>query len=343
MQKQIPQYRVLLREAWRTTWTHKALLVWGFFASLLGSFGEYEIVWRVIQSVGLDSGDLELANGAFAKLTPQLLASVNMVIDWLRNTAMFPLPVFLLSVFLVVGGLYILWLSFTSIIALIAETRRLVRRSSISLADGFKASQKHLGSVIILYTFGKVVVWLLGVLVVLLGLLVVADFWLGLPWLITGFVVLLPLVFATSFVVRFAIVGVVAKEQNMFGALLESMELVRKHWLVTLELALMLMLITFVASFFAVLVIVVVSVPSIVVAMLMFEVGEVLIGQVILAVGISLLMLPIFVAATFIGTYQWVSWTLLYSSLSKRDSLRSKIVRLAERIINNRPLRRKKL
>lgn len=342
MQKQIPQYRVLLREAWHTTWTHKALLVWGFFASLLGSFGEYEIVWRVMQSVGFASGDLDLANSAFAKLTPRLVGSADLVWGWVTNTALLPTAVLLLSIVLVVGGLYILWLSFTAIIALVAETRRLARRSSISLSDGFRASQRHLGATMILYIFGKVLVWLIGILVVTLGLLVLIDFWLGLPLLLTGFVVLLPLVFAISFTTRFAIIGVVAKEQTMHDALVDAMELVRRHWLVTLEMALTLMLITFATSILAVIAVSVLSMPTLVVATVLFEVGEVVLGQLFLALGVALLLLPIFIAATFIGTYQWVSWTLLYTSLAKRDSMRSKIIRLAERIITNRPLRRNK-
>ena len=342
MQKQIPQYRVLLREAWHTTWTHKALLVWGFFASLLGSFGEYEIVWRIMQSVKLATGDLELANSAFAKLTPRLVGSADLVWGWTTNTVLLPPAVLLLSIFLVVGAVYVLWLSFTAIIALIAETRRLAKRSSISLSDGFRASQRHLGVTILLYTFGKVLVWLVGALVVMFGLLVLVDFWLGLPLLLTSFVVLLPLVFAISFTIRFAIIGVVAKEQSMHDALIDAIELVRRHWLVTLEMALTLMFITIGASLLAVIAISVLSMPTLVVATVLFEVGEIVLGQFFLALGVALLLLPIFITATFIGTYQWVSWTLLYTSLAKRDSLRSKIIRLAERIIPNRPLRRSK-
>lgn len=341
MQKQMPQYRAILRDAWRLTLSYKQLWVWGFFASLLGSFGEYEAVGRIFKSIYLASGELNLSDSALSTLYSRIIGSAELLFDAARNVTILPPQVILVSVVFVVGGLLLLWLSFTGIIALIAETRRLARSSKISLADGFLASQKHLVMTIIIYAAGRILMSFLGLLLVLFGLLVVVDVWLGVPLLLTSFAVLVPLTFLISFTSRFAIIGMVSKGRNMYDAIMEALQLVKKHWLVTLEMAAMLMVITIVVSLFAVIALVVTAVPVVITAAVLFEAGQLGMSQIMLFIGVLLIVLPVIFATTFIGTYQWVAWTLLYNSVSRRDAVRSKVIRLAERVIPDRTIRMK--
>src|SRR3989338_11211172 len=39
-----PLYRTILISAWRTTWNHKRLWLWGLFVGLLGNAGEYQFL-----------------------------------------------------------------------------------------------------------------------------------------------------------------------------------------------------------------------------------------------------------------------------------------------------------
>jgi hypothetical protein len=338
MEKQIPQYRVLLRDAWRLTKSHKQLWVWGFFASLLGSFGEYETVGRIFNSISIASGEVVLGDSAFTSFYSRILGSIDLLWGTVQNLNGLPLHVLLLSILIVVSGLLLLWLSFTAVIALIAETKKLSRRTSVSLSDGFLASQKHIVVTILIYFFGRILMSLVGLLLLLFGSIVLVDLWLGVPLLLTSFIVLIPLLFTISFVSRFSIISIITKGRSMHGAIIEGLELIKKHWLVTLEVAFVLLVITAIVSLFAVALLVVTAVPLISVAAVLFETGQLWLSQIMLFLGVLFTLAPVVAAATFIGTYQWVTWTLLFNSVTQRESVRSKIIRLAEKIISNRTI-----
>lgn len=342
MQKQMPQYRVLLRDAWRLTKSYKQLWVWGFFASLLGSFGEYEAVGRIFQSISIASGNLQLGDSAFSNFYSRALGSGDLLLEIFRGVTKVPTEVVLVSIVIVVGFLFLLWLAFTGVIALIAETNRLTRSSKISIADGFLASQKYLLPTVIIYGFGRLLMTLVGTMLILFGLMVLVDVYLGTPLLITSFILLIPLLLFISFVSRFTVVGIIVKGKTIYHSLVEAVMLARKHWLVTLEVALMLMIISVAVSLLAVIVVVVTTVPLVTTAVVLFEAGRFGLSSAMLFVGVLCVLMPIIVAATFIGTYQWIVWTLLFNYVSKRDSLRSKIIRLAEKVVGNKTLSRKK-
>lgn len=336
MQKQMPQYRTLLRDAWQLTKSHNQLWVWGFFAGLLGGFGEYEIVGKIVKSIGIASSEVVLNDSVFSSLSLRFFGSLALLKNVLFQTASVPPLLLLLTVLFAVGGLLLLWLSFTGVIAIVVETRRLLRRAKISLTDGFASSQKHLFAVVFTYAIGRVLITIVGSLLLLFGVIVLLDVWLGLPLLLTGFIVLVPLLFAIIFVARFTIIGIVGKSQTIYDAIVDAVELVKKHWLVTLEVALMLVIIASVVGIIAVLIIAITALPALLTSAFFINAGFPVLGQLFLLLSVILLVTPLIIAATFIGVYQWVTWTLLYSAISKRDSLRSKIIRLAENIVPHR-------
>ncbi|MBI4092769.1 MAG: hypothetical protein HY420_02490 [Candidatus Kerfeldbacteria bacterium] len=237
----------VLKRAWSLTWTHKSLWFFGLFAAILAIGEEYDLLlrnvdildsvqrrldqWRIIAQQGLAT---PFINDLGTFLRTNVLGSATIALTWLLSI------------------LALAWLIIVSQSALIEGARRHENGKSLNLLEGFDVGMANFWPVFLLNVIAKVFVY---------GALLIVIVPLGLAYIKTGnhtvavitalwtFVVLFPIIAVVAFVTRFAGAYIVIKRFPVRQAIAAAISLFRRHWLVTLELALILMVISFLAIY----------------------------------------------------------------------------------------------
>ncbi|PJE75738.1 hypothetical protein COV04_03170 [Candidatus Uhrbacteria bacterium CG10_big_fil_rev_8_21_14_0_10_48_11] len=332
-----PVYRTVLQQALKLTKERKALWFWGLFAALLGDAGEYRFLSTAFTSA---------VSGAEPPSLLTFTAPPLSVLSGLwQATTTDPFSVFILLLLSAFGaGLvaFFVWLITVSVIGLIrgAAARNWKSQGLVAeLNETVRESKKPFGAVLVTYFFGRTLLWLIVGLVTLFGTLVFVDFYLGLALFIVAFVVLVPVLFFVSFVVRFAIMAEVLKGKGIIESVEMAIHLVRKNWMVATELALLLVLINFIAGLLLLVFIYVGVLPFLVTASVFWQSN--IAGWAVLLATLSVVgfLATVFVFGALLSTFQWAAWTVLFVYLQQRSRALPKIVRFLGRFISNRPVR----
>ncbi len=180
--------------------------------------------------------------------------------------------------------------------------------------------------------------WFLLTLLVLFAALTTVDYYIGLPIFIVGFLVIVPVLFVVAFLVRYATMYVVLRKQGMLSAIESAIELFQRHWLITLEIAFILLAINLAASLIMIILIGLLVLPLLIAAMIAWQAAFVG-GAISLATfGIILLVVVLCFFGSTLATFQWSAWTYLFLRLKERGHL-SKIVRIVGRWYTDHPVR----
>lgn len=333
-----PLYRTILISAWRTTWNHKRLWFWGLFVGLLGNAGEYQFLVAALDRLAVG----EVAPSAMGGLVhgPPLNTQTMLgLANAFSANAFTTFVLLLISLFIIIVAAFFIWLVMVSVIALVKAGAALaVGDESPSLTDGVVVGRQYFGSVLILYVFGRLLLWFLFTILVLFGLLAMKDFLVGFPMFVVAFVLLLPALFVVSFAVRYSIMYVVLKKRPLLEALDSAVALVRENWLITIELAFFLFVVNLIVGAAMALLVAGFVFPIHLAALTMGQLGIVgwAISLEFLATAFFLLIL--FSIGSALGTFQWLAWTILWQRLQAKGPI-SKIVRLLSHWTSNRSVR----
>lgn len=332
-----PLYRTILISAWRATWNNKRLWFWGLFVGLLGNAGEYQFIVTALDRLAAGEVFPTLGGGLFngPPLSGRTIAGFA---NAFTVNALTTFMLLLISLIIIAIAIFFLWLIMVSIIALIKGGAAIAAGEALpSLTDGVTEGKKYFSSVLIIYIFGRLVLWLLFAMIVLFGALAAKDFLVGFPMFFVAFIVIIPALFVVSFIVRYAIMYVVLKKRSLLDALDEAIALVRDNWIITIELAFFLFIINLIVGAILALLVASFVFPIHLAALTMGNLG--LLGW---AVSLEFLATTFFLAILFVigsslGAFQWLAWTLLFQRLHARGPV-SKIVRLLSRWVSNSPL-----
>lgn len=328
-------YRVVLNSAWVTTWKNKQLWLWGLFVGLLGNAGEYQLIVtavsrvanREIPPLGISGGILLFPMG------PRVVGGLWNAFT-LQPFAMFML--LLIGLIVIALAIFFIWLTMVSVVALIQSTAAIdAGDGAPTMSENIDAGSRHFGPVLIVYIFGRLLTWTLLSLLVLLGALAGVDAYIGFPFLLTGFIVVLPLLFAISFVVRYTMLYVVLRRQGIMDAMESAIALFQRHWLISLELSFFLFLINLLVGIVMVIFIGLLAVPMLIAAIIAWQTALYTWAFTMAAFGVTLLLIILFLFGSALGTYQWAAWTHLFLKLKERGHL-SKLVRFFSRFADNR-------
>ena len=118
------------------------------------------------------------------------------------------------------------------------------------------------------------------------------------------------------------------------GAALKSgWELFTKNWLISIEMAFVVLLINFVLGLGLVILLGIVSIPFVLLGAIFYLIGTSLGIYLLGVVATIVLIAAAFIVGAFIAAFQFVAWTLLYKRLlGNKDT--SKIIRLFKRLPN---------
>lgn len=237
----------VLRRAWSTLWSHKTLWFFGLFAAILSLGEEYDLLVR--NSEILDAVPRRLEQ--FKTIAEQGIAG-----DVWRNfvTALQTNVAGTLGVLVtwLVAILAVAWLVIVAQAALVEGARREEERKPYNILEGFDTGMANFWQMFLLNVIAKIVVYgLLFIVIIPLAFIfaktgsvnvaLIAVFW--------SFIVLIPVITIVAFVMKFASAYIVIKKYPVRPAIVAGWNLFLQHWLVSIELAFILIIVNFVVIY----------------------------------------------------------------------------------------------
>ncbi len=227
-------YRPIIKESWRIMFRNKYLWFFGLFAVLLGNGGEYEIFFR-----SLSSNQDQSAWTIFLNYSQVILDNLtNMGQRFWENPSL-TLVILLTYFFVVLIFIFIIWMMNVSQIAIVDAVFKQAKSKDSNLSIGMQIGNKYFWPVFSLNFSLKILI------LTVLSLLFIFRSSVVYVWL---FLLMIPILMALSFLVKYAIVYMVARGEKLLKSLVLAWRLFIKNWLVSLELALILYLFTMLAG-----------------------------------------------------------------------------------------------
>ncbi|MBT3690169.1 hypothetical protein HOE31_01095 [bacterium] len=314
-------YRKILTNAWLITKKHYYLWPLGFFVAFLGNGGEYQMLSRQIERVNLQ---------------PETIFSLS---EWF-NTSIFQdwdltiVRGFLLALFVlfILGIIYlIIWLIISSMAGLIQGCASADKKERKTFFGLLTTGRKNFKPVFLLFLIAKVIVY--GILVLILTPIMLATFAqqnesLNVFIIFLTFLIFVPLSIIVSFVTRFASAYVVLEGQKMWDAFKNGWRLFSANWLISLEMAAILLFINFCISLVVLAAFFLIFSPFFFVGISSSFASPGIFWTIIMIPVIIIILLFIFIGS-LLATFQVNSWTLLYLRLTEGRKAYSKLVRWA--------------
>lgn len=315
-------YRPILREALSISWKHKYLWFFGLFAALLGNGGELDIVFSIKDTISGNSAALLQLREMFHSGE----GSWNNVLSALQQNMGAAIVATLIILILLV---FIAWLVLTSQGALIHAAAMISKKKNGNFEASARAGQQFLKPMFILNVIYKGVIYglLVGFVASVLSVMT-GDLLPALP-VVIAFIILVPLNIVFGFVVRYAMCFVVLQGKRTGEGLREGWKLFTANWLISIEMAILLLLLNVLVGFGILVGVGIIAVPFLVLFFIFAMIGFAPLTNTILALTLVAILTFAFSFAALFSTFQWTSWTLLFGKLVQGKA-ESKIHRIAE-------------
>ncbi|HTK04531.1 MAG TPA: hypothetical protein VL500_03015 [Candidatus Eisenbacteria bacterium] len=321
-----PFYRRILTDAWRIAWNHKHLWVFGFFATLIGFGAVTEVFFNSYERTA-DALPLAASAGSLSALIPGL-TTIRAIV------AYSPYPALSLLIFLVVFTMLFAvfaWMTLVSVGALILGARKISRGGEPTFGDGVKAGAEKFWSLLGVNLVSKFVIMLALVMTGANLYILMKDRTLLSGFFYIGsFIIFTAISFVASLGAVYGSIGVAVKDEKTEKAVNGALALISEHWLVSLEMAVLLLVASLATGVAVALGTLVLSVPLIflIVVAAVFK-AQAAVYAVMTLTAVMLLIMVVCLGA-FLTTFQTSAWTLLWSELVERKPS-SKLLRLMHR------------
>lgn len=316
------------------TWRNKYLWFFGIFATLLGSGGEYKIL-----SHGLGKDDQALLpafdqiahTGIFNK------QAFNNIIEIISQDSLsfFTTMAVFLAVIVLIG--FLVWLTIVSQVAIVNNTANIIKQKKHNFKDGINSGIKKFWQVFALNIISDLAIILTSAIISLPFIFVVNKINIITASLFYAllFIIFIPVAISLSFIIKYAIVYTVIQGSSLFKAIKLGWKLFMDNWLISLEMALILFFINFVAGLFIILIILILALPFLSLGFIFYSLASAvgLWTTAILAFLIALLLIVI--GGAMLTVFQISSWTGLFIELVKNKGT-AKIVRVFESLQINK-------
>lgn len=304
-------YRDAIAHSFTFAWKHKALWIFGLFAAFLGQLG----LMPLFSSVGLTGqsyGGTEIMSylGMFFGSIPfgGFSAFSSMAV-----TGAVWLLIMLIVVCLVIFGLAIV--SQGAIIHAASKSLKLVR--------GLPSAQKswHVGAAHFWKLFGLQVVK--KALLLLCGAAVYYSTWRAVgsmeaAWSFTSafaFVLAGIVGFIVSFLLTYAACYVVVDECSVVDAIEQAWQLFKAHWLVSIEVGMILLVCNLLLGLFAMFSFLVFFTPAFILLIISMVLGTKMIATVAAIISFTLFVLFIVLLGAFFTVFTTSAWTYLFTKM----------------------------
>ena len=309
-------YRNILSKSWKITWKNKYLWFFGFFSALLGS-GE---IYRFTRGEGQDSwidfsriASTGVFNeGAFSRMGERIAS----------NPLSLAVALLMFLLFLALF-LFLVWLACVSEGALVNNSSKIIKNKSTDFRDGMETGREKFWPILglnLLIKFTTVILLAISGLVVFQAArFTILQF---IPFLVS-----LVFVVIFSFIIKYAVAYVVIKGKGFVEAIKEGFELFFDNWLVSVEMAIILFFISFMAGLAVVLALFVFAIPLAFLAFVFYKVSFLLGFWLISILSLALYLAIVFLGGAVLSVFRISSWTDLFLELTTAGA-KSKIVRM---------------
>jgi hypothetical protein len=329
-QKNISTFGDVFKRGYQVVKHNKFLWFFGFFAAFLGAGGEFESLLKNYSSI-TDTSNQIFSWESF--LRAGLLGSFISNIGSLFSS--YPFQSILVLLLIVLIGLLLLLLANVSQIALFSTASKYSKNQKVTFREAWREGYKYIGSVLVINIIVKVVLY---VLFILIAVPLVSWFILhnstlaGVIFVIVIFFVFIPLSIIISFIIKYAIAYIVIEGKKAWEGVRLGWQLFLANWLVSLEMALIVLLIGVSVGLVMMVVIGLAAIPFILIgiAMLFFD-SVVGFAVVVVIATILFIVIGAFMGSMYVA-YQYSAWTLLFQKLVE-EKAQSKIMRFFNKII----------
>jgi hypothetical protein len=321
------QYRNILKQAVLISWRHKYLWFFGLFATLLGGGGEYEII-----SKGLSGDTAQTIFPNFSRLAEtgifrwETFSNFGAIFKANPGSAIILL---VMTAIIIILSIFLIWLMIVSQTALVNNSSEIINRgkNSLGIKDGVVSGIKNFWPVFGLNIMMKIIISLAFALISLPIILSKAP---AINYLyILLFIILIPAAIIFAFIIKYAVAYVVIKNDNFINSMKNGWKLFTQNWLVSVEMAFILFFINFLAGLIIILSILILVVPFLFLAIILYKLASVIGFWLIIMIGMAVLLCIVVLGGAALTTFQTVSWTGLFLELINRGGT-SKIIRIAE-------------
>ncbi len=320
-------YRPILKIAWQIMWKAKYLWWLGLLAALIGPGNAINIVvdnFSTMSDVNTTLPKLKLLHeGGF------LEGVAGRIKDLFVNLDVYSI---ILMIILLALFLFILWLAVASQVGLIQGGYKEYRKQPSDFVTAFRAGKQSFWPALLINILGKALIqgilFLVGLPLAFLYLYQSGEGWQTV-FTILAFIILIPLAVIVSFIIRYALMFLVIKKEKVWLAIASAWKLFIKHWIVSLEMAILLFLVNLAFGIVMILSAIVLALPL---SLLLYTFYVLKVGGVIFAgVIITLVLVAVlmFWLGALLSVYQSVAWVIIFDRLTE-SQVYSKLVRMVE-------------
>ncbi len=298
-------YTEALQHAWRVTWHHKRLWALGLLAAFIGSAGVLEFVGKFYYTVLGERSEV-LSDSLKAAVTVDVTTWgwVFAVVLVLVTVAVFALFV---AIFVSAQG------------GLVYAVEQSETQHTLNIASLFHHGRARLGR---LFVFNFVKAILVVALLYLSGLMAQALRVSDAPWwydalFLLGSVVIIVAGLTVSLIAIYAVCYASLHNKSLKTAFLDAWALFVDHWLVSLEMAVILFVVGVAVSLLAVAGLLLLATPVFVALVAAIVTGQASIVVFGIAVGFALLVTWVLWLAAVYTTFAMSAWTVLFMQMSR--------------------------
>ncbi len=311
-------YRDTLKKGWQISKNNALLWVLGFFAALLGNGGEFEFI--VTQFNKFSDGTVQFGDSVITMLGTGGSSVLTLMVGLLGGSQDNYILFGLFSVVLIA----IIFIVISSQGALIRAIASAGAGTRINLKDHFSAGSNSFFSLLSIILGTRILAFFV---LAVVGVPVVAILFYFFEPVKSLFLVLfalgIPLMIIASLISKYAIAYHMLEGKKWKKSIADSLQLFYDHWLVSVELAVILFFINIVAGALIIILILVFAVPFI---LLSYFIEASITSPVFLFVGQALSFLLLVALGSVLATFQYSCWTELFLKIRKGKHL-SKIMR----------------
>lgn len=308
-------YRQILKKAWGIAWRHKYLWLLGLFASIVAASGsfEYQMLVGNFQSGVLDNSYyyLNLLLAGLQALGLFLIGIFNLfsydILTIINTLTVLIIALAIISSFV--------WLSISSQGAIVASTKKIInsrkKALDLSIRDMLTIGHQNFWSLLGLNVLSKFVIILI-LSIISIPLVVLAAKYSAYLTLIyvLSFIIFIPVVISVSLIIKYAIAFKVLDGEDFLNSIKKACKMFRDNWLISVEMGIILFLISFLSG------ILLLGVLSITILPYFVFAADYGIGWLIVLLAIIALFLILAVSA-LLTNFQIASWTDIFLELKK--------------------------
>lgn len=322
------RYRDILKRAFYITKSNKILWFFGILAAFLSNLGVYNLLFGKINL--LSTGEIPFIQRSLWLAQVFSVFSLGNLKFLLLNSPGTVVVLFVCLFMMIIAFLGILWIIVMSQITIIDSCAKIDKNplaKKKALVD-FSKIKNYFAPVLGLNIMAKLLTFFLmlcvaGFLVTILTEALVLNYVLYL----FSFILFVILSLIISFVAIYSTCFIVLKNYSFNQALKSALKLFWKNWILSLEVAFILFIISALGSVVLLFAVFIASAPVILLLMVAFYMGAGLIYNLLFALLIIMILLIVLLFGGFLSAFSICSWVVLFDKIAQGKT-KSKIERV---------------